>query len=399
MRVTIKRSTAKGAIDAPPSKSAAHRALICAALSHESTIYGVDYSGDITSTLSCLEALGASVEREEDSVTLGGLNPAAIGDACVDCGESGSTLRFLLPLCLISGGNVTLRGTKKLLSRPLDVYEEICRRRGFTYFQNESGITVNGRLTSGVFDVSMAKSSQFVTGLLFALSCLNGKSEIRVAGHAESLSYVDMTLSVMRDFGADVAKDGMTYVTYGATRFKSLSYDVERDYSNAAFLDALGFVGGDVKVNGLSPVSAQGDRIYPKLFCDIKSGRSVDLSDCPDLAPVLFALAAFNGGGHFTGTRRLAYKESDRAAVMKEELSAFGVTLDVGENTVDVAGSLRAPSRTLSSHNDHRIAMALSVLCSVTGGEIDDALAVNKSYPGFFRDIGKLGIEVETHDA
>lgn len=394
MKVLISTGSAVGKIDAPPSKSAAHRALISAALSRGSTIYGISESDDIKATLSCLEALGATVEREDGAVTLGGLDPAKIGECIIDCGESGSTLRFLLPLCLISGERVTLCGSPRLMSRPLDVYRRLCLKRGFIYEESERSITVAGRLTSGDYDVSMAKSSQFVTGFLFALSRVDGESRIHIEGKAESLSYVDITMSVMRDFGINVSKcDGYYKVTGGV--FRSLSYDVEGDYSNAAALDALNFVGGNVEVRGLNSATSQGDRVYPELFAKIKRGETVDLSDCPDLAPVLFALAAYNGFGRFAGTGRLRYKESDRAATMKEELSAFGANLEIGENEVTISGAIHAPDRLLRSHNDHRVVMALSVLGSKFGCEIDGAEAVRKSYPEFFRDISKLGIEVK----
>ncbi|MBR0303742.1 MAG: 3-phosphoshikimate 1-carboxyvinyltransferase [Clostridia bacterium] len=399
MRVEIKKSTASGKIAAPPSKSAAHRALICAALSEGSTIYGLKYSGDVEATLSCLEGLGAKVERSFDSVSIGGLDPRNIEKCTIDCGESGSTLRFLLPLCLISGEEVTLRGTEKLMSRPLDAYEKLCREKGFLYKAGASSLVVAGKLTAGDYDVSMSKSSQFVTGLLLALQTLEGDSTIKITGDAESLSYVDVTMSVMRDFGASVGKIDGGYEVRGKTKFRSLSYDVEGDFSNAAFLDSFNFVGGSVRVTGLSDMTSQGDRVYPELFRCIAEGVPVDLSDCPDLAPVMFALAAYRGEGRFTGTRRLKYKESDRAAAMKYELSAFGVRLDEFENEVIISGKLRAPDRVHSSHNDHRIAMALSVLCSVTGGVIDGAEAVAKSYPSFFEDVSSLGIEVKKNDA
>jgi len=399
MKVNIKAGKGSGSIAAPPSKSTAHRALICGALSKGSTIYGISYSGDIKATLSCLEKLGTTVEREGDSVSLGGLDPKKIEECTINCGESGSTLRFLIPLCLISGARVTLCGSKKLFSRPLDVYEKLCLERGFTFEHGEDRITVSGKLEAGEYNISMSKSSQFVTGLLLALQTIDGESRINVAGHAESLSYVDITLSVMRDFGTKASKTENGYSVHGGTTPRSLSYDVEGDFSNAAFLDALNFVGGDVSISGLSKSSSQGDRIYPELFERILHNETSDVSDCPDLAPILFALAAYCGKGEFAGTSRLRYKESDRAETMKAELSAFGTTLNIYDDKVTVSGKAHAPARTLFSHNDHRVAMSLAVLCTVFGGEIEGAEAVNKSYPEFFRDIGKLGIEVEKIDA
>ncbi|MBR6917803.1 MAG: 3-phosphoshikimate 1-carboxyvinyltransferase, partial [Clostridia bacterium] len=338
---------------------------------------------------------GASVSKSGDAVTIGGLDPLSIKECEINCRESGSTLRFLLPLCLMSGERVTLYGTEKLISRPLDEYEALCRERGFTFERLPDHISASGRLSPGEYAVSMSKSSQFATGLLFALSTLRGESRIVVPRGAESVSYADMTLGVMRDFGVDAWKFENGYIVKGGSAYKGSEYTVEGDFSGAAFLDALNVVGGSVTVEGLKKDSLQGDRVYKKLFDDIASGREVDVSDCPDLAPILFAVASYAGGGKIAGTRRLKYKESDRVSSMMSELSAFGITLEDSGDSVSVSGKLHAPSRTLGSWNDHRVAMSLAVLCTVTGGVIDGAECVAKSYPGFFEDIEKLGIEVE----
>ena len=397
MRVSISPGAACGVICAPASKSEAHRALICAALTDGSAVRNVTPSGDVDATLRCLASLGAKIERRGDTVTLGGLDPKNIKDCTLDCGESGSTLRFLIPLCMISGARVTFTGTEKLLSRPLDEYETLAAERGFTFEKGKDLVTVSGKLTPGDFDVSMAKSSQFMTGLLFALAAFDEESRIRTAGRAESVSYAKMTADILRKFGAAVTLSNGVYTVRGA--LSANDFTVGGDFSNASFLDALNFVGGAVTVTGLDKNSAQGDRVYPGLFKKIKQNETVDLSDCPDLAPVLFALAAYVGYGSFVGTKRLKYKESDRAAAMREELSALGVTLDIKENAVTVSGRLTPPCRALSSHNDHRIAMALSVLLTVTGGTLDGAEAVSKSYPRFFDDLRSLGTEVNIIDA
>ena len=397
MTVTITPGRARGVICAPASKSEAHRALICAALTDGGEVKNVSPSDDVDATLRCLSSLGAKVERRGDTVTLGGLDPKRIKDCTLDCGESGSTLRFLIPLCMISGARVTLTGTEKLLSRPLGEYEALASERNFTFEMETDRVTVSGRLCAGDFDVSMSQSSQFVTGLLLALSTFKEESRIRTPGIAESVSYAEMTAQILRKFGAEVSSESGVYRVRGGLAGRP--FTVGGDHSNAAFLDALNFVGGAVTVTGLDGDSAQGDRVYPELFKMIKAKKTVDLSDCPDLAPVLFALASYAGGGSFSGTRRLKYKESDRAAAMKEELSAFGISLDITDNAVSVSGRLAPPCRALSSHNDHRIAMALSVLLTVTGGQLDGAHAVSKSYPRFFEDLRSLGIEVKTNDA
>ncbi len=397
MRVTIAPSVACGEVTAPPSKSMAHRALICGALSDGSSISNIAYSQDVEATLRCLEAMGAVVDRYAHAVRIGGLNPFVIPDGAVlDCGESGSTLRFLLPLCLLSGKTAVLKGSRRLMERPLGVYEEICRQQSLTFSRTEDTITVCGRLSAGVYRVPGNVSSQFITGLLLALSLINEESVIEIIEPFESESYVTMTLAMLSAFGVKVNRNGLQLIVNGKGAFRSQEYTVEGDFSNAAFLDGFNLLGGDVKVLGLSEESAQGDGVYKVFYHQlIGETRVFDLSDCPDLGPVMFALAAACGGAIFSGTARLRIKESDRVASMVEELAKFGVSAVVGENTVEIqAGGLQTPTQTLYAHNDHRIAMALSLLCAVVGGTIEGAESVAKSYPNFFETIRSLGIEV-----
>jgi len=213
----------------------------------------------------------------------------------------------------------------------------------------------------------------------------------------ESASYVDMTLSALSAFGAAVERRENTFFLSGKNSFQSRDFTVEGDFSNAAFLDAFNLVGGEVRVSGLSDVSLQGDRVYREIFPLLPKGSpTVDLSDCPDLAPVLFALAAYFHGGRFTGTARLRIKESDRGAAMAAELGKCGVELQVYENEIVVPdGKLTPPAEEIKSHNDHRIAMAMSVILSRIGGTLSGAEAVAKSYPDFYKAIKSLGIEVK----
>lgn len=396
MTVYIKPSTARGEITAPPSKSVAHRALICAALSSGSRVRNIELSDDIEATLGGLRSLGADIEISGGAVTAGGLNKTDIAATEIYANESGSTLRFLVPPALLCGKQITFRGKSRLFSRDLSVYEQIAAGQGIEFIKREDSLTVCGRLQSGVYKIRGDISSQFVSGLMFALPLIPGDSFIEFTTAVESKPYIDMTVRVLSDFGVIVTPRENGYFIKGGQSCKSREYTVEGDYSNAAFLDALGALGGFVTVKGLSPDTAQGDRVYKTFFADIKNGGSFDISDCPDLAPVLFTLAAEFNGAVFTGTRRLKIKESDRAAAMAEELGKFGGELTVGENEVIVKNTkLHAPNEPLSSHGDHRIVMALSVLASRYGGIIEGAEAVNKSYPGFFGDIKKLGIEVD----
>lgn len=397
MQVTIAPQKASGVIKAPPSKSMAHRMLICAAMAQgESLVGGVSMSEDVSATLDCLNALGVSYTREGDRARLCGIEMARIvPNGELYCRESGSTLRFMIPLALLSGREVTLCGAPSLMKRPMGVYESICREKGLCFVRKDNAITVKGPLPAGEYILPGDISSQFITGLLFALTNV-GESRIRVLPPFESRSYIDLTLSALRDFGATVEwEDDFTLYIPKKASFHATACEVEGDYSNAAFLDALSVLGGDVKVQGLRPDSLQGDRVYKAYFEALQNGTpTLDLRDCPDLAPILFALAAAGQGGVFEGTRRLRIKESDRAAVMAQELAKFGTRVTVEEDRVTVDPvAFHAPTEPLCGHNDHRIVMSMAVLCTKVGGTITGAEAVKKSYPDFFDDLRALGVE------
>lgn len=397
MQVTIYPSKAQGVVQAPPSKSVAHRALICGALTKGCLVHNCGNSQDIEATLRCLQAMGATIERAGNDVKIGGLKPDSLVENLVlDCGESGSTLRFLLPLCLLSGKKVTLKGHGRLMERPMGVYKDLCLANGFLFEQSVNAITVCGKLQSGLFSIPGNVSSQFVTGLLFALSILSGESRVEVTGSFESASYADITVSVLSSFGVSINRAGNTFFLSANSTYSCTEYTVEGDCSNAAFLEGFNLVGGDVKALGLSPKTPQGDWAYKQMFANLQTGKAdFDLTDCPDLGPIMFALAAALDGAKFTGTARLRLKESDRCAAMAQELAKFGIVVEIEEDTVRVLpGSLTAPATTLFGHNDHRIVMALSLLCSLTGGTIVGAEAVAKSYPNFFEEIQLLGIRM-----
>ena len=399
MNVLIRPGTARGTVAAPPSKSMAHRLLICAALADgESVIRGVDRSEDILATADCLAALGASLTWEGSTVRIRGRDPRKAGDAVLRCRESGSTLRFMIPLCLLSDSAMRLEGSKTLLTRPLSVYEDLCLKQGLILRRENGGLFVKGRLTPGEYAIPGGISSQFITGLLFALPLLPADSRIRLIPPVESRSYLSLTLQALHDAGVAVSwADENTLLIPGNAVYRPLDTEVEGDYSNAAFFEALNCAGGNVTVTGLRPDSLQGDRVYREFFPRLAAEYAeLDLADCPDLAPVLFAAAALCHGAAFTGTRRLRMKESDRGAAMAQEMAKFGVMLTVEENRITVpAAPLHAPSGPLISHNDHRIAMALSLLCTRTGGEIRGAEAVRKSFPDYWARLQSLGIEVE----
>lgn len=387
-----------GSIDAPPSKSMAHRYLIGAALSGEiCRISGFDYSEDILASIDCLRALGADIAIDGDSVTIDPKGFMTAENPVLGCRESGSTLRFFIPLALCLGREATLQGSRRLFERPLEIYEALCREKGFAFAKTENAVTLCGKLSSGHYAVRGDVSSQFITGLIFALIALGRDSSIEILPPFESRSYVNLTLSALKSFGADVKFAEEYRIEIKKSHMHAYCGRIEGDYSNAAFLDAFNHMGSDVRVGNLRGDSLQGDRVYQDYFRLISEGTpTLDISDCPDLGPVLFALAAMKNGAVFTGTDRLKAKESDRGMAMHEELRKLGGGLVFGHNVITVPKqALEYTGKTLSGHNDHRIVMAMSVILSKIGGAIDDAQAVRKSYPGFFADIKRLGAEVE----
>lgn len=399
MKVKILPSKTSGEVSAPPSKSFAHRYLIGSVLSRgKCVIKNIADSDDISATLSCIEQLGGSVTKDGNIVTINPTNEKQIENAVFDCKESGSTLRFFIPVVLATGAkNCTFLGSERLLARGIKEYEKLFENSDVKIKSDEKSIEVNGTLSEGNYEISGEVSSQYTTGMLFALSVLDGKSTLKITGNAESRAYVDMTIKVLKDFGADITETEKNFFEInGKGRLSPGEFTVEGDWSNAAFLIALSRLVGTISVSGLNENSVQGDRFLSVAF-DALDGENaeIDLKDCPDLAPILFSYAAYKNGGKFINTRRLRVKESDRANVMAEELKKFGANVKVYENSVEIEKTqLKPPIVPLCGHNDHRIVMALSVLAAVFGAEIDGAEAVNKSYPDFFRVIKKAGVNV-----
>lgn len=396
MTVNIKKGKAIGSVTAPPSKSYAHRLLMGSALCEDKcAVSGVAMSRDITATLNCLKNLGIEYKAEKETVTFSGRKKLTVLDD-LDCIESGSTLRFFIPLALTTGEQVTFKGTERLISRGIGIYRDILDGVEFTF--SETSITARGKLKSGNYALKGDVSSQFVTGLMYALPLLDGDSVIKILPPVESKSYIDMTVLALSSFGIKIEEiNENEYKIYGNQKYMANEQKVEGDWSNSAFLYALNSVGGSVEINGLNENSLQGDKVCVSALNKLEKGfAEIDISNCPDLAPILFAVSAVKHGALFTGTKRLKIKESDRAGVMKEELSKFGVEVVVEENSVKViGGSFRAPTKTLFGHNDHRIVMSMAVLSTLTGGKIDGYEAVSKSYPNFFEVLQKLGIVVD----
>ena len=402
MNLRIKAGRAVGTVTAPPSKSMAHRLLISAAMAEGSAVLsGVSNCEDVLATVDCLRVLGAGCQMDGDTVTVTGadFSKPTQGQLTLPCRESGSTIRFLLPIACLSGREVTLCGASSLLKRPMKVYEELCRAHGMYFLQTDKGITVKGPLQSGTYTLAGNVSSQFVSGMLFALTQTVGESIIKLIPPVESRSYILLTVSALCEFGAKVEwLDDTTLRVVGGVPMKAHNANVEGDYSNAAFLEAFNLFEGDVRVGGLREDSLQGDRVYRDCFQHLVTAPEmpISLGDCPDLAPILFSVAAAVRGGNFTDTKRLKIKESDRAEVMAKELRKFGTTVNVFENSVEiVANDFHAPKEPLYGHNDHRVVMSLSVLSTLVGGEIHGCEAVAKSYPDFFDTLRRLSIRFQ----
>lgn len=402
MKVQIWPGKAKGTVTAPPSKSMAHRMLIGAGMAKGiSRVEHIAFSEDIQATLGILQSLGADITMEGQTVTIQGIgNQVFRNTKELECRESGSTLRFFIPLLLTQKGETCFKGAKRLLERPLGIYENICKEQKIVFCKEENQLILEGKLCPGTFQVEGNISSQFITGLLYALPLLEGDSQVDIIPPVESKAYIDMTLEVLKMCQIQVIQDGNRFWIPGNQTYQPIEGKVEGDYSNAAFLEAWNLIGGQVKVEGLETVSLQGDRIYRQYFQELKEGTpTLDISECPDLGPILMGMAACLHGATLTGTRRLKMKESDRGTVMAEELQKFGILCKIEDNQITVCeGDLQVPTEPLDSHNDHRIAMTLSLLASLTGGVIKDAQSVKKSYPDYFEMIEQLGIQIERQD-
>lgn len=405
MKVRIEPSIAKGEIIVPPSKSYTHRLLIAGALSRkESTISNVVLSEDVKATIKCLEAIGKKIEILNDPNSVNYL--IKINTVCdfedlpneiiFDCFESGSTLRFLVPIALLTGKIVTFKGTEKLISRGILPYEEICQKQDIQVLKTLDKITFKGKLKSDEFVIPGNISSQFVTGLLFALPLLKEKSKIKIINNLESKNYIDITLDVLKNAGIEINSIDGEYHIVGNQTYKPGKYVVEGDFSNAAYLEVFNYLNGEVKLKGLNKDSLQGDKIYQEYFKLLASDyQTIDLSNCIDLGPILFAFSIMNFGAKFLNTQRLKIKESDRVRATNCEIAKFGGKIEEFEDFVVINEQiLRKPKKLLNGQNDHRIVMMLAIMASVYGGTIEGIEAVNKSYPNFFKDIEKLGIKV-----
>jgi len=414
-KVTIRPSKLKGSVRVPSSKSISHRAVICAGLSQgTSTIGNINFSQDIDATIGAMKSLGVQAEKGARSLVIRGAGKPEVLEEDIDCFESGSTLRFLIPVAALTGKKVVFSGRGELVNRPLGPYYSIFDEKGVKY-STEGGrlpLTVEGRLTPGEFRIRGDVSSQFISGLLFALPLLDGDSKILITSELESKGYVDLTVDMLKRFSVDVENLGYReFRIKGNQLYKAVDCSVEGDFSQAAFWLVAGTLGADIECLGLNLASLQGDkaileiiqRMGGRIELGADSARAVpsktrgitlDASECPDLVPVVTVLAALSEGTtEIVNASRLRIKECDRLKAICTELNRIGADIEEQEDGLVIRGKSSLKGGTAHSWGDHRIAMALAVASTRCSEPvvIEDSSSVRKSYPEFWNHFRMLG--------
>ena len=423
MNIIVHNSKCKGEIVIPPSKSDMHRAIISASLSKgKSVIKNVSLSQDIEATINAFKALGASITFKDNTLFIEGIDFNNVKSSEIDCNESGSTLRFLIPILSVLNKYFKLKGAKKLLSRPLSIYEEIFNDQNLKFNLNEDYLEIEGKIKPNEYIIDGDISSQFVSGLLFSLPLLDKDSIIKVKEPFESESYVNMTLRTLSKFGINIKRENKNeFYVYGNQEYKACNYNVEADFSQFSFYAVLGALNNDLVCKGLNFDSCQGDKVILDILthfgvkyeiendeikiykCSELNGSFIDLKDCIDLGPIVMVLSLFSDSSvKIINTRRLIFKESNRVDAIVSNFIKLGANIDVNENEVIIHPSLLTAKEdfVLDSFNDHRVMMALVVLSSILNDYtiISDASCVKKSYVNFYKDMLSIGIEVGLHD-
>lgn len=396
-----------GMVTVPPSKSVAHRMIIAASLADGvSTVSNLYPSADILATIDCMLALGAKIDFKNEKAVIEGIKNIP-DKAVLDCHESGSTLRFLIPVACALGVETEFLGSAKLPQRPITPFTDEFPKHGitFNFSKAPNGCTlpcsVSGKLTAGRFEIDGGLSSQFITGLMFALCLLDGDSEIVLTSHLNSEPYVNITLGVLRNFGAVISKTENGYFIKGNQRLKPFSGAVECDYSQAAFFRVANSLGSELMIMGLNNASLQGDKQIMEI-CDNFDKDSapfeLDCSDIPDLVPILTVLACFcKGTSKLTNIARLRFKECDRLSVTAECLNKIGGKVTVHDDSLEIEGVNELHGGEIDGHNDHRIPMSMAIAATRCTSPliIRGAECVKKSFPNYFDVYKQLGGEVD----
>lgn len=402
-----------GTVNVPPSKSDVHRAIICAAMANGvSRISPVALSNDIKATIGCIKALGADAVLENNVLTVDGTNMYKNKTALLDCGESGSTLRFFIPIAAVGNINATFVGKGKLPQRPIGIFTEALPKAG-TVCKTEGGLPleIKGQLKSGIFEIPGNVSSQFITGLLLALPILEGDSEIVLTSPLESVGYIAMTIRTMKQFGVNIQATEKGWHIKGGQTYKSYNYTTDGDWSQAAFFMVLGAIGGKVTVKGVAKDSTQGDKKCAEILArfgakitqldnevTVEKGElkaiTIDASQIPDLVPVLSVCAAFaEGTTKIINAERLRIKECDRLKATAELLNNLGGKVKELSDGLEITGVSSLKGGNVNGYNDHRIIMSAAVCAARSDEDITAtfAMSINKSYPDFYIDYNSIG--------
>lgn len=402
-----------GTVNVPPSKSDVHRAIICAAMANGvSRISPVALSNDIKATIGCIKALGADAVLENNVLTVDGTNMYKNKTALLDCGESGSTLRFFIPIAAVGNINATFVGKGKLPQRPIGIFTEALPKAG-TVCKTEGGLPleIKGQLKSGIFKIPGNVSSQFITGLLLALPILEGDSEIVLTSPLESVGYIAMTIRTMKQFGVNIQATEKGWHIKGGQSYKTCDYTTDGDWSQAAFFMVLGAVSGKVTVNGVAKDSTQGDKKCAEILArfgakvtqldnevTVEKGElkaiTIDASQIPDLVPVLSVCAAFaEGTTRIINAERLRIKECDRLKATAELLNNLGGKVKELSDGLEITGVSSLKGGNVNGYNDHRIVMSAAVCAARSDEDITAtfAMSINKSYPDFYIDYNSIG--------
>lgn len=396
----IKPFLLKGKVDVPASKSLSHRAIICASLCNngESKINNIIFSDDINATIEGMKTLGAVITKTNDGILVKRNN---IISNKIDCNESGSTLRFLIPLSMVLTNGCTFTAKGNLIKRPLDVYYNIFEKFNieFTTNNGELPLKIRGKLPYDSYEVPGNISSQFITGLFFALPLLNGDSEIKITSQLESKNYIDLTIDILKKYNINIEKNKNFYYIKGKQEYKPFDYTVEGDFSQAAFFLVANQIGSNIECNGLNYNSLQGDKEILKIIKKFSLNPkeiTVDASQIPDLVPAISVMAALSKDTKtiIVNAGRLRLKESDRLKAITVEMNKLGACIEETKNGLIIIGKERLKGNAeTDSHNDHRIAMAIAIAATKCEKPIvlHGYKAVNKSYPMFWDDYESLG--------
>ncbi|API88219.1 3-phosphoshikimate 1-carboxyvinyltransferase [Marinilactibacillus sp. 15R] len=398
----------KGTVTVPPSKSMAHRAVICASLADgRSVISNIQLSDDIKATIEGMRAFGAVILHDGDTLTIDGIGTGITRRSQeINCNESGSTLRFLVPLATLFEGETRFVGKGKLGQRPLEPYQEMFENQSLRYEPAPTellDLTIEGRLKPGVYEMAGDISSQFITGMLLTLPMLDGESVIKMTTHLESKGYIDLTLTVLKEFGIEINhdKEYKFFKIKGNQSYQAQDYKIEGDYSQAAFWLSARTLANEISVEGLNDYSLQGDREIVEILEDLSQQadeRVIDGAQVPDIIPVVALVAALSKGKtRLINLDRLRIKESDRLIATQKELAALGARIKVVGADLHIEGvSILKGGQEVWSHKDHRMAMMLAIASTICQEPIiiKDTECVKKSYPDFWEVFQNVGGEI-----